>query len=96
MDRQRDARRRPDDVRQGGDEEQAPPREAKRDALMTEISARLRRVCQHLTDEEFGRLVADMADTKIRFAEIDATAWPHLDRGEGLTSGPSDGPPAAA
>ena len=52
-------------------------REARRHALATEISARLRRVCQHLTDEEFARLVADMTDTKLRFAAIDARAWPH-------------------
>ena len=80
MDRERDAQRRPDDVRHDGDVEHARAREAKRDALMTDISARLRRVCQHWADDEFAQLVSDVADTKLRFAAIDAGAWPRLDR----------------
>ena len=96
MDRNRDAQRRPDDVRHDGDVKHTGAREAKRDALMTDISARLRRVCQHWTDDAFARLVADMADTKLRFAAIDADAWPHRDRRERSTGTPSDGPPAEA
>ena len=51
-------------------------REAKRDAYIAEISERLRPVCRALTDDEFGRLVADVAKTKLRFAAIDAALWP--------------------
>ena len=83
MERARDARRRPDDVRQDDDDNEVPTREgargAKRDALMLEIAARLRPVCRHLTDDEFTQLVSDMADTRLRFAEIDARVWPRRD-----------------
>jgi len=50
-------------------------RDARRAALVVEITARLRRVCQHLDDDEFARLVADIAETRLRFATIDA-AYP--------------------
>ena len=85
MERPRDARRRPDDVRHDDDDNQVPTRagarEAKRHVLMIEIAARLRPVCQHLTDDEFLQLVSDVADTKLRFAAIDERAWPRRDRG---------------
>ena len=93
MDRKRDAQRRPDDVRHDGDVERARAREAKRDALMTDISARLRRVCQHWSEDEFAQLVSDVADTKLRFAAIEAEAWPRRDR-EGRSTG--DPPTAPA
>ena len=94
MERTRDARRRPDDVRQDDDEQVATrerAREAKRDALMIEIAARLRPVCRHLTDDEFTQLVCDVADTRLRFAAIDARAWPRRDGDDPAT----DDPPAA-
>ena len=49
-------------------------REARREAYVVEISARLRHVCQHLSDEEFKRLVMDMAETRLRFSAIDSGA----------------------
>ena len=92
MERARDARRRPDDVRQDGDDNQVPTREwareAKRDELMTEIAARLRPVCRHLTDDEFTELVRDVADTRLRFAAIDARAWPRRDGDDPATADP--------
>jgi hypothetical protein len=82
MESARDARR-PDDVRHDDDDNQVPTREgareAKRDALMIEIAARLRPVCQYLTDDDFSQLVCDMADTKLRCAAIDARPWPRRD-----------------
>ena len=48
------------------------PHEARRDALVGDIAARLRHVCRHLSDEEFAQLVADIAETRLRFAAIDA------------------------
>lgn len=90
MERAQDARRRPDDVRQDDDKNQVPTREgareAKRDALMIAIAARLRRVCQHLTDDEFTKLVSDIADTRLRFAAIDARAWPRRDGDDRATA----------
>jgi hypothetical protein len=49
-------------------------RAAKREAYVAEISARLRHVCQHLSDEDFTRLVIDMAETRLRFSAIDSGA----------------------
>lgn len=96
MERPRDARRCPDDVRQDDHDNQVSTREgareAKRHALMIEIAARLGPVCQHLTDDEFAQLVSDVADTKLRFAAIDAGAWPRRDRDDRATGGPTDGP----
>jgi len=46
---------------------------------MIEIAARLRPVCQYLTDDDFSQLVCDMADTKLRCAAIDARPWPRRD-----------------
>ena len=50
---------------------------------MIEIAARLGPVCQHLTGDEFAPLVSDVADTKLRFAAIDAEVWPRRDRDAG-------------
>ena len=47
-------------------------RAARREAHVAEISARLRHICQHLSDDEFARLVIDMAETRLRFSAIDA------------------------
>jgi hypothetical protein len=90
MERTQDARRRPDDVRQDDDNERA--REAKRDALMIEIATRLRPVCRHLTDDEFTQLVCDVADTRLRFAAIDARAWPRRDGDGPATAYPPPAP----
>ena len=56
-----------------------PDREVKRDIHIADISARLRYACRHLSDDEFVRLVFDMAKMKLRFASIDAASWPHSD-----------------
>ena len=92
MERPRDARRRPDDVQHNDDDNRVPPREwtrqAKRDALQIDIAARLGPVCQHLTDDEFAQLVSDVADTKLRFAEIDMGTWPRRGRDDGPTGDP--------
>ena len=56
----------------GGDRDQG--REARRRVYVAEISSRLRHVCQHLSDDEFARLVIDMAETRLRFSAIDAGA----------------------
>ena len=55
-----------------------PPtdRDARRAALLREIAARLRHLCQHMSDDEFARLVADIAETRLRFAAIDASYPP--------------------
>ena len=86
----------PDDVRQDDDDNRVPTREgareAKRAALMIGIAARRRRVCQHLTDEEFTQLVSDMADTKLRCAAIDARAWPRRDGDDRATAEPPTAP----
>ena len=37
------------------------------DQLKGEISARLRRVCSHLTDEQFAALVDDIAHVTLRY-----------------------------
>jgi hypothetical protein len=93
MDSKRDAQRRPDDVRHDGNAEHASVHEAKRDALRTDIAARLRRVCQHWADDEFAQLVSDMADTKLQFAAIEARAWPSRAR-DGRSTGNLPPPPA--
>jgi len=54
-----------------------PNREVRRDIYIADISARLRYACRHLSDDEFARLVLDMAEMKLRFASIDAASWPH-------------------
>ena len=56
-----------------------PPtdRDARRATLVGEIAARLRHVCQHMSDDEFALLVADIAETRLRFAAIDA-AYPPI------------------
>ena len=96
MERARDARRRPDDVRQDDDDNQVPTREgareAKRAALIIEIAARLGPVCQRLTGDEFAQLVPDVADTKRRCAAIDARAWARRDRDDRATGGPPTAP----
>jgi hypothetical protein len=59
--------------RSGGGGGEADRRLAeKREVLVAEISARLRHVCAHLSEAEFGNLVRDIAATRLRFSEIDA------------------------
>ena len=74
MDGDRDDRRGSAEGRRDGDGI-SPTRDARRDAYVADISARLRHICQHLTDDEFARLVVDMAETKLRFAAIDSEAF---------------------
>jgi hypothetical protein len=52
-------------------------REVKRSIHIADLSTRLRHACRHLSEDEFARLVFDMAETKLRFAAIEATSWPH-------------------
>ena len=68
-----------DDVRGSGDSEADARREAKRVAFIADLSERLRPICRHLTDAEFSELVADMAETKLRFAMIETGWWPKRD-----------------
>ena len=37
--------------------------------LRSDISARLRRVCTHLSDEQFAELVADIAEVTLKYEE---------------------------
>jgi DNA-binding MurR/RpiR family transcriptional regulator len=39
---------------------------SRREIIRQDIAKRLRRVCTHLSDEEFAKLVEAMADQKIR------------------------------
>jgi hypothetical protein len=64
------------DARRPGGGTPDPDREVKRDIYIADISARLRYACRHLSDNEFARLVFDMAEMKLRFASIDAASWP--------------------
>ena len=63
----------------------SPTRDGNRDAYVADLSARLRHVCQHLADDEFARLMLDMAETKLRFAAIDGDAFsrPRAEAGGG-------------
>ena len=74
MDGERDDRRGAADGRRDGDSNNRS-RDATRDAYVADISTRLRHVCQHLTDAEFTSLVLDMAETRLRFADIDRQAF---------------------
>lgn len=76
MEDERDDGRAAADRTRHGDDELDAARMPTRDAYAAELTVRLRRVCQHLSDEEFARLVADMAKTKLRFAAIEAASWP--------------------
>jgi hypothetical protein len=76
MDGARDDQRGPHHGRRDDDGAADAQREAKRDAFAADIAARLRHVCQHLTDDAVALLVRDMAETKLRFAIIEATTWP--------------------
>jgi len=46
-----------------------PPPADRLQALAADISARLRRVCAHLSDEEFSALVMDIAQVTLRYEE---------------------------
>ena len=77
-DGERDDKRGPAAGRRDGDGKRdsfgGAQRQARREAYVAEISARLRHICQHLSDDEFARLVIDMAETRLRFSAIDAGA----------------------
>lgn len=45
------------------------PDPARVDQLRSEISDRLRRVCAHLSDEQFAELVRDIADVTLEYEE---------------------------
>jgi len=85
------------DGRWAGDGKHGTARNEKRDAHVADISARLRHVCHHLTDGEFSQLVLAMAETKLRFAAIDADAPRRrpvsgaVDAADGASGGPSAG-----
>jgi hypothetical protein len=49
--------------------------DVRREAHVAEISARLRHVCQHLTDDEFTQLVLHMVETRLRFATIESDSF---------------------
>ena len=49
-----------------------PHREPTPSAFVADIAARLRPTCSHLASAEFDRLVRDIAETKARFAAMDA------------------------
>ena len=74
LDDKRNDLRGPADGRRDGD---GKP-DAWRDAYVAEISARLRHVCQHLTDDEFTQLVLHMAETRLRFATIEADSFARM------------------
>jgi len=46
-----------------------PPNAAPIEHLKADISARLRRVCAHLTDEQFAGLVDDIAAVTLKYEE---------------------------
>ena len=75
-----------DDGPRGGERHRPADRQSRRDTLIAEIAARLRHVCEQLSDAEFSRLVADIADMRLRFAAIDA--------GYGRARAQADKPPA--
>jgi hypothetical protein len=74
--------------RRAGDSN-ARSRDARRDAYVADISARLRHVCQHLTNAELASLVLDMAETRLRLADIDGQAFR---RGLHTTTDAADAP----
>lgn len=81
MDGERDDERGRAAIRRDGDGKRdtfgEAQRAARREAYVAEISARLRHICQHLSDDEFARLVIDMAETRLRFSAIDAGGSGH-------------------
>jgi hypothetical protein len=54
----------------------------RKEALIAEISARLRRVCQHMTDEQFAAMVRDIARITHKYegSAAPTTAESALDR----------------
>ena len=54
------------------DSAEARFREERLAHYIADLSARLRPVSAHLTEEEFAKLVADVAAMKVRFDEMDA------------------------
>ena len=46
-----------------------PPDPARAEQLRGDIAARLRRVCAHLSDEQFAELVHRIADVTLRYEE---------------------------
>jgi len=49
-----------------------PGADARADELRAEISARLRRVCAHLTEEQFSTLVDDITSVTIKYDDFGA------------------------
>ena len=54
-------------------ETQAATNTARLDALVVDISARLRGVCANLSEADFNALVLSIARTSVRFEEIEGT-----------------------
>jgi len=47
----------------------------RREELIAEITARLRRVCQHMSDGDFAALVRDIARVTQKYEERAAPTW---------------------
>lgn len=57
-----------------GDDDRRQAEERRQEVLVqyiADIASRLRPACAHLTEEEFDRLVTDIAHMKVKFDEID-------------------------
>jgi hypothetical protein len=57
-------------------------RETQLQHLIADIAARLRAPCAHLSDEEFTKLVLEMAERRMRFDTMNPIDWrpPRVDR----------------
>jgi hypothetical protein len=63
---------RPDAAHQPEKEHAREPwREVELRRLVADIAARLRKSCAHLSDEEFSKLVLDIAHRRMRFDDMD-------------------------
>lgn len=51
----------------------APWREAEFQRLVADIAVRLRKSCEHLSDDEFSKLVIEIAERRMRFDDLDPT-----------------------
>ena len=65
---------RPNASRTGGaGQSREPWRQAELERLVADIAARLRKSCAHLSDDEFSKLVLDIAERRMRFDDLDPT-----------------------
>lgn len=70
-DRPMDDDTRPNAGRADGEGSREPWRQAERKRLVADIAARLRKACAHLTDDEFSKLVLEIAERRMRFDDMD-------------------------